>query len=140
MKSMTSEYDMLMSIYYRALENSKLRPIAEWLFDICIEQANNAKKGWNYEIWKSRRGEIYTDDFERKAHFLDECHCVLAHHGINAFDVETYNLIDIVFDVVNGRDVCQVNKIQKRFPKLPEFLKSLGYKPLDKKGWMWSKS
>lgn len=140
MCGMTGEYDMLMSIYDMAKENQELRSIAEWLFNICIDKANKAKRGWNFEVWKQREVIKYSDSFEEKARFLNECHDVLAHRGINAFDIYISNLISAVFNAFRGKDVIGVDKLKKRFPELPEKLKQLGYKPLDKKGWMWTKS
>lgn len=137
---MTTEYDRLMSIHRKAEENADLRQIAEWLFDICIEQANEAKEGWNFEVWLKSWGELYRDPFERKAKFLDSCHDALAHKGIEAFDLDTQKLIEVIYyGLVVGRDVYDIHKLKKRFPKVVEFLEKLGYKPMDKKGWMWTK-
>lgn len=136
---MTSEYDMLASIYQMAESNAEFRKTAEWLFDICIEQANRAKEGWNFEHWKKRWGEIYEDEFKSKAMFLNDCHDSLAHKQINAFDVDTHLLIDIIYTAFTGRDVYRVNKLKKRFPELPEILERLGYTAMSKDGWMWTK-
>jgi len=136
---MTGEYDMLMSIYTMAKDSQDMRPIAEWLFDICVDKANKAKQGWNFEVWKQREIIKCEDSFEEKARFLNECHDVLAHRGINAFDVYTCNLISTVYNALRGKELIGVDKLKKRFPELSDKLKQLGYKPMDKKGWMWSK-
>jgi hypothetical protein len=138
----TSEYDKLRTIHENAKEKPELRVVAEWLLDICIEQANHAKEKWNFESWqKSKLGELYVnaDAFEQKAAFIDDCHDFLAHRQIEAFDYDTLKLIGEVYNAFVGDDVYDVDKLKKRFPALPSMLESLAYKPLDKVGWMWAK-
>lgn len=137
---MTSEYDKLRCIADKAKQDKAFFEVANWLLDICIEQANKAKKDWNFEYWTSKTGEIYAEGFERKAAFIDDCHDALAHQHIEAFDANTLKLINEIYRATCGEDVYDVDKLKKRFPQLPKFLEQMGYKPLDKRGWMWAKS
>jgi len=136
---MTSEYDKLRSIHQQAKDDPKLRVVAEWLLDICIEQANRAKEGWNFDYWDKRIGKLHGEGFERKAAFIDDCHDALAHQRIDAFTIDTHKLISEMYNAFVGNDVYDVDKLKKRFPALPSMLEALGYKPLDKAGWMWTK-
>jgi len=141
---MTSEFDKIRSIVEEARKESKFMPITNWLLDICIEEANKAKEGWNFGYWKSKNDALYKGlyqdwTFEEKSGFLDDCHDILAHQAIEAFTFDTHKLINEVYNAVFGRDVYDVDKLRKKFPDLPKLLEKLGYKALDKRGWMWAK-
>lgn len=141
---MTSEFDKLRCIWEKTRTDQSLVALTTWLFSICVEQANKAKDGWNFEKWKEMRPEIfkiYSEDWQHKWEFLDDCHSVLDHQGIEAFDGQTIKLINVVYNAVEGwRDVYDVDKLKKRFPDLLKYLTMLGYKPQDKKGWMWTRT
>ena len=138
---MTSEYDKLRCIADKAKQDKAFLEVTNWLVDICIEQANKAKKDWNFENWSSSKiGAIYREGFERKVAFISDCHSVLAHQHIEAFDGDTLKLINEIYCATCGEDVYDVDKLKKRFPELLKFLEQLGYKPLDKRGWMWAKT
>jgi len=141
---LTSEYDKIRCLFLNTLKDKRLIALTTWLFSICVDQANKAKDGWNFEKWKELRKEIpavYREDWQHKYEFLDDCHSVLSHQGIEAFDMQTLKLIDVVYNAVEGEtDVYDVGKLRKRFPDLPKHLTALGYKPVDKRGWMWTKA
>ena len=143
---MTSDFDHLMTIMQKAIEDSKFFPIANWLADICIAQADTKKEGWTFEGWKKSDhlyAKIYKDnEFLLKMHYLNQCHNVLDHSDwhLKVFTPETANLIKVVDDAIDGKELYEINKLKRDFPQLLEHLKQLSFKPIDKKGWMWSKT
>jgi len=143
---LTSHFDNLAWIGTVVLETPLYKEIANWLFDICIRQADNKKAGWTFESWKqTKHGQVitqlYHDEFMSKKEFLDDCHDVLDHNGgfhLKVFDVATAMLIAIIKDAICEKrdDLYDVDKIKKRFPDLPKMLEKIGYK---KEKWGWIK-
>jgi hypothetical protein len=114
--TLTFEFDALMSIHEIAERDPKLKPIAEWLADICIAEASGKVKGWSFEEWKtSKWGRVQLavhGDEELKWEFLDECHDVLDHHGgfhHKVFKPSTVFLIEAVYQLFTGKHVSLQN-------------------------------
>jgi hypothetical protein len=132
---MTSDFDNLMFIWEKSKENPKLKPIAEWLADICVSEANTRKEGWDFETWKaSSRGRselsIYGEE-GLKWCFLNDCHDVLDHTQwhLKVFKPDTRLLIVAVYDLFRGREVSKQElkrSIKRHFPKLLELLRNFG--------------
>jgi hypothetical protein len=77
---MTGEFDMLMSICYFARQDTRLKPIAEWIAGKCVAETKGKKEGWDFESWKEKWGKLYDPD-DLKWQYLDECHDILDHRG-----------------------------------------------------------
>jgi hypothetical protein len=146
---MTVEFDELMSIMEEAINtmDKNISQVADWLADICIEQANRKKEGFNFEVWK-KSDNIYATEykdypFQLKMMFLNICHDELDHTNWHhkVFDENVLALINLFYDaIIKKRQVSGVKHLSKRFPELPNMLEKLGYKPLDKQKNWWDKT
>jgi hypothetical protein len=110
---LTGEFDMLAAtIHDISQRDTRLKPIAEWLADICIADADKKRKGWSFEKWKaSKWGKVQLavhGEEELKWEFLDECHDVLDHRGgfhHKVFKPSTVCLIEAVYRLFTGKHV-----------------------------------
>jgi hypothetical protein len=133
---MTSDFDNLMYIWKKSEEEQRFKPIAEWLADICVAEANTRKEGWNFETWKnSPYGKMVLNIYGEEAlkwHFLSECHSVLDHTEewhLEVFEPDTRFLIDAVYNLFRGREVSKQllkRNAKRHYSKLMELLQKFG--------------
>lgn len=132
---MTSDFDYLMEIRRLSRENPKLKPLADWLRDICVGEADMRKPSWNFRTWKESewgrlRVAVYGED-DAKWWYLDDCHEILDHRGfhLKVFTPETRELIRIVHDLINGGELNlqdSKRRIKRHLPKLLELIRAYG--------------
>jgi len=129
---MTFEFDALMSIYNISTRNAALRPVAEWLADLCVKEAS---RKMSYEEWKrtARAKAIITvyGEEELKWEFLEECHDRLDHGPLHhkVFQPSTVMLIEVIYNLFTGKPVpLKSLKAGKRTSELMELLRKAGAK------------
>jgi len=132
---MTSDFDDLMCIWEKSKEDQRFKPIAEWLADICVSEANTRKEGWNFETWKnSPWGKTVLSNYGEESlkwYFLNDCHDVLDHTQwhLKVFEPDTQRLIKVVYDLFRGREESKPElkrSIKRHFPKLLELVRNFG--------------
>jgi hypothetical protein len=132
---MTSDFDNLMGIWEMSKENIKFKPIAEWLADLCISEADTKKEGWNFDTWmKSSWAEtvkaVHGED-ALKWNYLNDCHDALDHKEfhLKVFKPDTQTLIRIVYNLFKGHDTSFYDlkrNVKRHLPKLLELLRAFG--------------
>jgi hypothetical protein len=132
---MTSDFDDLMTIHGRSQKNPRLKPIAECLADLCIQEADLKKPGWNFETWKQGKWiepvlAVYGEE-ELKWSYLNDCHDKLDHTQwhLRVFKPDTQYLIHSIYDIFRGRE-CWLKGLKRNakrhLPKLLELLRAYG--------------
>lgn len=132
---MTSDFDNLMGIWQMSKDDPRFKPIAEWLADICVAEADTKKEGWNFDAWKKREWAktvlaVHGEE-SLKWNYLNDCHDVLDHREfhLKVFKPDTQWLIRIVYDLFIGRDTSfhdLKRNVKRHMPKLLELLRAFG--------------
>src|SRR5271157_5659588 len=109
-----------MAIHKYGQQDARLKPIAEWLADICVQEADTKKKGWNFETWKgsgwAKTVLAVHGEEELKWSYLNECHDVLDHAQwhLRVFKPDTQYLIREVYELFIGQE-CFLRDLKKHF-------------------------
>lgn len=128
---MTSQFDNLMSIWGASKRDARFKPLADFIADLAVADANTRKKGWTLETWINEpRGQmikkLYGED-ALKWEFLDDCHDVLDHQEwhLRVFNNSTVYLIDAIHDLFRGRELFLSGLKAKIKPHYDEFISLL---------------
>lgn len=132
---MTSDFDNLMTIWRESKDNPKFKPIADWLADVCVSEADQKRAGWNFETWKksewSKTVLAVHGEEALKWEYLNDCHDKLDHgeFHLRVFLPDTQCLIRVIYDLFRGRDCSFYDlkrNVKRHLPKLLELLRAFG--------------
>lgn len=123
---LTSHFDNLMSIWSIVQKNQNLIPIAEWLVNECIKQADSKEPGFNYKTWWKTIGGL--EDLESKFMYLSVCHDYLDHQKwhLKVFDIPLIMVLSELAGALTGdqpdREISEYElkraKVFKKYPDL----------------------
>jgi len=99
---MTSHFDDLMGIRSAVEKHPEFMPIANWVRDICVTEAESKTVKWSLAIFKENAPYYATNENEARWVFLNRTHSVLDHGNfhLRVFTLPTIALITATYSLL----------------------------------------
>lgn len=125
---MTSQFDNLMMIWGISRKDARFKPLANFIADLAVQDANIRKKGFTFGTWsESKRAQTLNTlygEADLKWYFLDDCHDILDHTEwhLRVFKNNTAFLIGAIHDLFIGQEIWTTGLKAKTRPHYDKFI------------------